>query len=201
MSEKHKDKDTLERMYHREGLSLSQVGSSLGVCVATILYWMNRHGIARRPPPAPVFINGLNVCSRCKQPTPAGDFYANRARSSGTGIYCKTCEKASSRPFRVSEEGRKGSRGRAKLRRMTIIEALGGKCACCGETQFEFLQYDHIHANGAEHRRRLGRNIYPSDVRKDIAQFQLLCANCNFAKGRHSECPHQEVIRGLFMVA
>lgn len=56
--------------------------------------------------------------------------------------------------------------------REQVITAFGGKCQCCGETDHRFLTLDHI--NG----------------RKD--KFQILCFNCNCAKGIYGICPHQE---------
>src|SRR5881396_3810055 len=35
------------------------------------------------------------------------------------------------------------------------IGAYGGKCACCGETTFEFLTIDHVRNDGKQHRRAL----------------------------------------------
>ena len=70
------------------------------------------------------------------------------------------------------------------------------ECACCGENNIEFLSMDHVDGNGAEHRRNTGcgtgdvmyrwlrRHGYP-------AGFQVLCFNCNQAKGRLGQCPHQ----------
>jgi hypothetical protein len=84
---------------------------------------------------------------------------------------------------------------RARLR-MAAIQHYGGKCACCGETEPDFLSIDHINNDGAEHRKKIGRdgralyywlrdNDYPEG-------FQALCYNCNLAKGLYGICPHQE---------
>ena len=77
------------------------------------------------------------------------------------------------------------------------------KCNCCGERQMEFLSIDHVNNDGAEHRRTaknshghltgnhiiywLIQNNYPPG-------FQILCMNCNHAKGKDPEhlCPHQK---------
>lgn len=81
-----------------------------------------------------------------------------------------------------------------RKRRQKLIDAYGGKCKCCGEDRFEFLQIDHVNNDGADHRKLIGRtglmdwlarHRYPQEG------FQLLCANCNFAKGHYGECPHQ----------
>lgn len=83
----------------------------------------------------------------------------------------------------------------ARLRRQ-LIDAYGGRCACCGETEFEFLQLDHINGGGRAHRRelktngvavwRLVRNEgFPAD------KYRLLCANCNFVTRHGRICPHE----------
>lgn len=70
-------------------------------------------------------------------------------------------------------------------------------CVCCGEAEIGFLSIDHIYGGGNRHRRELKgkrgvnfyrwlkQNGYPSG-------FQVLCFNCNFAKGHSLErvCPH-----------
>jgi len=95
---------------------------------------------------------------------------------------------------------------RRKALRNEILSAYGGACACCGESEPEFLSIDHIDESGADHRRALGGK--QGDTRRFSAGgektykwlkdrgfptdgFQLLCMNCNFAKGKLGECPHK----------
>lgn len=100
---------------------------------------------------------------------------------------------------------------RQKLK-LQVMEHYGnGKvaCACCGESMIEFLTLDHIDNDGAEHRRNevkgalkdgrgsraggwkfyhwLKKNDYPAEYR-----LQILCWNCNCAKGFYKVCPHVE---------
>ena len=84
----------------------------------------------------------------------------------------------------------------AKLR-SDVLQAYGNVCACCGETEYKFLSIDHVDGNGANHRRQVGvgsgfhfylwlrRNGFPKG-------FQVLCHNCNQAKGSYGCCPHEE---------
>lgn len=80
-------------------------------------------------------------------------------------------------------------------RRLKFISMYGGKCACCGETTMEFLSLDHIdpktklRANGKKENTpmALGRAI--KEYRPN--EFQILCHNCNQAKGYYGVCPHQ----------
>ena|SRR3990167_3855840 len=81
--------------------------------------------------------------------------------------------------------------------RKSIIKYYGNKCACCGETEPLFLNIDHVNNDGAKHRKQYGstygvylwirRNNYPNN-------FQILCWNCNQAKGLCGICPHKKVV-------
>jgi len=71
------------------------------------------------------------------------------------------------------------------------------KCACCGEREWKFLSIDHINNDGAEHRKKIGNkggdHIYRWLVRNNFPKgFQVLCHNCNQAKGHYGICPHQQ---------
>ena len=86
--------------------------------------------------------------------------------------------------------------------KLEVYNAYGGpKCTCCGEAHIEFLSLDHIHDDGAAHRRKifgqsrsgssfrmykwLKKNNYPKNL------IQILCMNCNMAKHIYGECPHK----------
>lgn len=84
--------------------------------------------------------------------------------------------------------------------RSQVIQAYGGRCACCGENNEIFLAIDHINNDGATERkllygsqagssstrfyRLLRRRGYPNG-------YQVLCWNCNWAKHRGG-CPHKK---------
>lgn len=109
-------------------------------------------------------------------------------------------------PDKFSEYNRKSLR---KLKR-EVMDAYGGICVCCGETELAFLTIDHADDNGAEHRREMAaesgfeysqagartyrwlrKNGYPEG-------FRVMCANCN--SGRYWNggiCPHQEIAEAL----
>ena len=68
-------------------------------------------------------------------------------------------------------------------------------CNCCGERRIEFLSIDHIYDNGKERRKihAHGRRLYSWIIRNNFPnEFQILCMNCNFAKGHDKNhiCPH-----------
>jgi hypothetical protein len=82
--------------------------------------------------------------------------------------------------------------------KIKIIKEYGGKCICCGENELEFLTIDHINNNGAEERKitkqgtggKLYRWLIKNNFPKD--NYQLLCYNCNCAKGFFGYCPHNK---------
>jgi hypothetical protein len=78
-------------------------------------------------------------------------------------------------------------------RRRAVVTHYGGKCACCGESTFEFLEIDHINNDGAVHRKKIGKgNTYKWLIANNYPPgFQVLCSNCNHAKGRYGYCPHE----------
>jgi hypothetical protein len=84
---------------------------------------------------------------------------------------------------------------RSKLKK-EVMEAYGGKCACCGENLIEFLTIDHINGGGNKHRRALrigsGSGFYCWLKKNNFPTgFQVLCHNCNIAKGHYGRCPHE----------
>ena len=89
-------------------------------------------------------------------------------------------------------------RKRHKQLRLTILQYYSAEkpfCACCGEGMIEFLAIDHMDNNGAEHRREIGggTKIYQWLKQNDYPEgFQVLCHNCNLAKGFYGKCPHQD---------
>lgn len=66
-------------------------------------------------------------------------------------------------------------------------------CRCCGESTYAFLSLDHINGGGTQHRKNLGSKYILSDLigRGFPSGYQVLCHNCNQAKGFYGKCPHQ----------
>ena len=150
-------------------------------------------------------------------------------QAKGQGTLCPDCSKAYQKAYRAAnierlslfekrrnEKRRKDpewvakeqKRGREywKAERHRAMMAYGGyRCACCGETEPMFLSLDHVHNDGADHRREMGyeegngkgassailswlkKNNYPPG-------FQVLCMNCNHGKARNGGiCPHKSL--------
>lgn len=82
-------------------------------------------------------------------------------------------------------------------RRMEMIQALGGVCACCGQDEWHKLVLDHVHDDGAVSRasgQRSGIDLMAALLRGKVkkSDHQLLCWNCNHSKHRGSGlCLHQ----------
>lgn len=82
--------------------------------------------------------------------------------------------------------------------RMTVLQHYSPgrvRCVCCHEDQIEMLTLDHMHQDGAEHRKELsGKNIYKWIVDNYFPEgFQVLCYNCNIGRYKTGgECPHSK---------
>lgn len=87
-----------------------------------------------------------------------------------------------------------GRRIRARYR-AAVMGHYGSKCACCKESQDEFLTIDHIYNDGKQHRKLVhASKLYPWLVKNSFPEgFQILCWNCNLAKQLHGECPHKRL--------
>lgn len=93
------------------------------------------------------------------------------------------------------------------VRKLKIINAYGGRCECCGDTNPEFLTIDHVEGGGSKHRKSLGRNgkgthFYQWIISQGFPRvgFRLLCMNCNFSYGKYGYCPHsseRSIFEGL----
>ncbi len=78
---------------------------------------------------------------------------------------------------------------------MTYYSGGSVACVCCGESEMLFLSLDHIHGGGNEDRKVRGSGVkLYTKLRKAgyPGGFQVLCFNCNMAKGSFGTCPHKE---------
>ncbi len=82
-----------------------------------------------------------------------------------------------------------------KEKRLVCLNHYGNnnpKCVCCGERELKFLALDHIDGGGNKHRIGKG-NMSVWAIKNDFPPiFQILCHNCNCAKGFYGSCPHKE---------
>lgn len=117
------------------------------------------------------------LCGICKQRLPLRSFSLG-----GSGKPKPNCAKCA------------GDRWKAQVK-LKVFSAFGYKCACCGENNPYFLTLDHKipHTNGHPYRNGLNKEQVYSECIKDNfdpEKYQLLCMNCNFAKGIFGACPH-----------
>jgi hypothetical protein len=130
------------------------------------------------------------------------EFNYDRSRGDRKNQYCKVCAKERSQ--KIYLENAEGHKERSKryIRKVKLeaLDQYGKVCQCCGESRIEFLVLDHINGDGAEHRRSLNSNksctgyafylwLRKNGWPRDIG-LQVLCANCNTAKGSCGQCPH-----------
>jgi hypothetical protein len=141
------------------------------------------------------------VCTKCGQYKTREHFRQHKSYKDGLFSWCKECHKAYCQQRRKDNpmvlEKEKQNYRRLRLEAMQHYCPDGVlRCACCGETEIKFLSIDHIDGGGNQHRNQIGRapgalfwwlkkNNYPPG-------FQVLCHNCNLAKGFYGACPHQE---------
>lgn len=93
----------------------------------------------------------------------------------------------------IIQKRESGRRANARLKN-EIIEAYGGKCVCCGETTTEFMTIDHAYGRANDQEpRRTGKDLYRWLKKMGFPQdgFQLMCFNCNSARGFLGRCPHE----------
>lgn len=115
-------------------------------------------------------------------------FYSNPTTKDQLHHQCKTCSIKNAN----SENAKLGQKGRRQRERMQVLIAYGNKCVCCGETQNEFLAIDHMNGGGNKHRKEV-RHVYRWIKNNGFPDgFQVLCHNCNMAKGFYGECPHKK---------
>jgi RNA polymerase-binding transcription factor DksA len=106
-------------------------------------------------------------------------------------------------PDKVRELSRKKNikyREKGKIKRreikLKIINAYGGKCACCGENIPEFLTLEHIKGGGQKERKALRskyscQSLYKKLINENFPSgYSILCFNCNITKGIYGKCPH-----------
>lgn len=91
---------------------------------------------------------------------------------------------------------------RARLK-AEVFDHYGKTCACCGETEINFLTIGHVNGDGAEHRRKLYRTegreggntcrLYLDLIRRGFPDdVRIECYNCNCGSFRNGGvCPHE----------
>lgn len=164
-------------------------------------------------------------CNKCNRTFPATPefFFSKKHGRFGISALCKECDylrkldwnkknnekvNATCRKVQAKRKTKNPFYQRDYVRKkkleikLELFAGYGNKCACCGETTFEFLSLDHINGDGNLDRKRFGRSSYRTInmYREVIASgfpnsFQVLCFNCHFAKDFYGYCPHGNIKR------
>lgn len=157
-------------------------------------------------------MNETKVCSKCKQAVPLEKF---AKRTNGLAYWCNPCNALHSREYRKKNKVRvaeiqKRSKEKYKSKtsqhakeyqkrlREKVFAVFGNKCACCGETNKEFLCLDHKLGGGCQEAKKLGtRGVFVRVLREGFPRekYQILCHNCNMSLGFYGYCPHHPEIK------
>jgi len=134
-----------------------------------------------------------NASSRDYHRTPEGKAKAKEYRDKHRVQLAKYA-----RAWRAANKDRVNTTRKARYLRLReeVLAAYGGKCICCGEKHHHFLSIDHKNGGGKKDRiargfREGGRNWYKFLLTEHPGHVQILCHNCNMAKGHYGQCPHQ----------
>ena len=78
---------------------------------------------------------------------------------------------------------------RKQYLRTTILTKFNNKCIKCSNTDIRVLQIDHINGGGNKERKSFKNQLIPyyRHILKNINNYQLLCANCNWIKRYENE--------------
>lgn len=87
----------------------------------------------------------------------------------------------------------KNQRIRTLVRRLELVEKLGGRCGDCGINDYTVLQFGHKKDDGAKDRRRFITpsgststvkmvSYYLKNIKEAKKQLKIQCANCNWSQ-------------------
>lgn len=145
--------------------------------------------------------DGFKVCKRCVKVKQSKEFVNSKGAESP---HCHECRRYAAewrvkRRRRLSaeelDEQRRKERARARVYRDKVLAHYGLCCACCGESQKEFLAIDHIEGGGGKERKKVGGGsvFYSWLIGQGFpAGYRTLCHNCNMAIAFYGVCPHQK---------
>lgn len=105
-------------------------------------------------------------------------------------------------PERQRQKVRAYHRSRYQALRAAFLQALGGRCYCCGLDDIRFLTIDHVENDGTKERKPNGKqtNSYTALRRMYVnfqscpSRYRAACYNCNCARHLTEDkvCPHQK---------
>lgn len=151
------------------------------------------------------------VCNECQNPREPGKKFCRACLDKARQIYrqrktngfCVLCgvvpPRAKTTTCQTCHKRNLAAAYARNLRYKTdCMNAYGGcVCACCSEKNMEFLSLDHIHGGGNQERKQMRKEGITGSMYRYLKSkgyppgFQILCMNCNWAKGKFKGCPHQ----------
>jgi hypothetical protein len=149
-----------------------------------------------------VIIDGKKLCSHCKQQVSIEQFAKRQTAYCGYNSTCKICVQAQRTTYwKANPEERIKYLARHRSyhhrERLEVLQYYSHStvpyCACCGESQYEFLSIDHIHGGGYQHMKTIKSNLDRWLKRQGFPKgYRVLCYNCNFVRGHYGYCPHEK---------
>jgi len=149
----------------------------------------------------------VKKCNTCKIFKKSKYFYKRTDSKDGLFSECVSCCKLRSKEYRKNnvEQIRKNGNSEAAIKcreryrhrfRKNVLNKYGNKCACCGETESKFMSIDHVYGRKNKKYKKEPKShnllyLYLSKKNKRLSEYQLLCYNCNCAKGFYGVCPHK----------
>jgi hypothetical protein len=99
----------------------------------------------------------------------------------------------------ILRKGKPGALALRRKQRLAVLQHYSNNrlvCACCQESIYEFLTIDHINNDGNIQIKIYGKSgLYRWLIKQNFPEgYQVLCYNCNCAKGRYGYCPHQQKV-------
>lgn len=151
-------------------------------------------------------------CSKCKSEKPFEEFWRDTRKLDGRKAACIECAKRIQKNTYYLDPQVRIQRAmkwkkenwdydltymkeRAAKMRMQVINAYGGACVCCGESELPFLTVEHVNGGGRAHRKEVGgsSSLYRNIIQQGFPdKFTILCMNCNFASRGGRTCPHKK---------
>lgn len=148
-----------------------------------------KHGHTRTPENTYIYPNGKRQCVGCRRASQRAYFARHREDLN----IRRASHHAEHREERNAQQRERDARTKAAC----FIHYRNGAlaCSCCGEGTNEFLTLDHINGRKAMgHTRALsGPKLYRHLFTHNFPPgFDVLCMNCNLAKGIYGQCPHKQ---------
>jgi len=142
-------------------------------------------------------------CETCKKEFEAQQsnhkYCSDKCRKIGIKNYRKTFQnnywKTHPKEYADNQKLKRDNNYEARLKVIHHYSNGINHCACCGEFHIEFLEIDHINGGGTQERIKndiWGNTFIKWLIDNDYPEgYQVICANCNKAKGHKKQkvCP------------